>query len=152
MKRCDYFKEYPPVPEEVSASNVIARMIDGLGYRLYVSLDGLTEEQCALRPCEGGKTIGDALHHILGLVNWVRMHIFDQQMTRPKSYLEQGWATLAELERLRKHFIEISDEQLQEYRLEGNPWWMFVNMPLSDALHHEGEVRLLRMQIGNPAE
>jgi len=157
VERSDYFKvrdfeDFPEGPKGVSASNTVARLIDGLGSRLYMSLDGLTEEQCSLRPCEGGKTIGEALHHILGLVNWVRMHVYGQQMTRPESYLDQGWATLAELEKLRKHFVEITDEQLGQYELEGRPWWSFVSMPLSDALHHEGEVRLLRMQIGNPAE
>lgn len=152
MERSEYFRNFPEPPEEVSVSNTVARLIDGLGYRLYVSLDGLSEEECSIKPCEGGKTIGDAIVHIWGLVNWVRMHIYGEEMTRPKDYLDQGWAALAELERLRKHFVEIDDEQLTQYRLEHRPWWSFVNMPLSDALHHEGEVRLLRMQIGNPAE
>jgi hypothetical protein len=152
MDRSDYFRDFPPPPETMTVSNTVARLVDGLGFRLYHSMVGLREEECNLMPCEKGKSIGQTIHHIWGLVNWVRMHIYGQQMNRPKPYIEQGWAALAELEHLRKHFVEISDEELARYTLEDMPWWNFVNMPLSDALHHEGEVRLLRMQIGNPVE
>lgn len=156
MDRSDYFAipTSPAPPTEATCSNVVARMIDGLGYRLHLSMDGLEEEHCTVNPVPDGKgkTIGDVIRHVWGLVNWIHMHIFGQQMERPQGFVEQGWAALAELESLRKHFAEISDEQLQQYKLEDLPWWMFVNMPLADALHHEGEIRLLRMQLGIPAE
>ena len=78
------------------------------------------------------------------------MHVFGQEMTRPANIVEQGHETLCALETLRRHFIEISDERLAEYRLEERSFWSFINMPLSDALHHEGEVRILRHAAGNP--
>lgn len=43
MKLPDYFGDFPPEPEELSVSNSIARLIDGLGYRLYWAMEGLTE-------------------------------------------------------------------------------------------------------------
>ena len=146
----DYFADYPDAPEELEVSNAIARLIDGLGYRLYWTLKGLREEDCAYRPSESANSIHDILWHILGLVNWVYMHVYGHQMTRPQNIIEQGHETLRALEKLRHHFIEISDEQLGKYRLEDRSFWSFINMPLSDALHHEGEVRILRHAAGNP--
>ena len=40
MNTPDFFKSYPEPPEEISASNAIARMLDGLGYRLYLMREG----------------------------------------------------------------------------------------------------------------
>ena len=146
----DYFADYPEEPTETTVSNAIARLIDGLGFRLYWTLKGLREEDCAYRPADSARSIHDILWHILGLVNWVHMHVYGQQMNRPQEIIEQGHETLRALERLRHHFIEISDEQLSEYHLEDRSFWSFINMPLSDALHHEGEVRILRHAAGNP--
>jgi uncharacterized damage-inducible protein DinB len=146
----DYFKEFPPEPDEMSVSNAIARLIDGLGFRLYRTLDGLREEDCSFRPAPTANSIHDILWHILGLVNWVYMHVYGEQMHRPKNIIDQGHETLRALEKLRKHLIEIDDAQLSNYKLEDRSFWAFINMPLSDALHHEGEVRILRHAAGNP--
>ena len=146
----DYFSDYPDEPEELEVSNAIARLIDGLGYRLYWTLKGLREEDCAYRPAKSANSIHDILWHILGLVNWVYMHVYGHEMTRPQNIIEQGHETLRALEKLRHHFMEIRDEQLAEYHLEHRRFWSFINMPLSDALHHEGEVRILRHAAGNP--
>ena len=146
----DYFADFPAEPEEMSVSSAIARLIDGLGHRLYWTLNGLREEDCAYRPAETGRSIYDILWHILGLVNWVHMHVYGHQMSRPQNIIEQGHETLRALEKLRHHFIQISDELLATYRLEGRSFWSFINMPLSDALHHEGEIRILRHAAGNP--
>ena len=146
----DYFAKYPDEPEALEVSNAIARLIDGLGYRLYWTLNGLREEDCGFRPAETANSIHDILWHILGLVNWVYLHVYGHEMNRPQDIIEQGHETLRALEKLRHHFIEISDEKLTEYHLEDRSFWSFINMPLSDALHHEGEVRILRHAAGNP--
>ncbi len=146
----DFFSDYPAEPETLEVSNAVARLIDGLGYRLYWTLNGLREEDCAYRPAPSANSIHDILWHSLGLVNWVYMHVFDHEMNRPQNIIEQGHETLRALEELRHHFIEISDAQLTDYRLEDHSFWSFINMPLSDALHHEGEVRILRHAVGNP--
>jgi hypothetical protein len=102
-----FFASSPEEPTQVSASNAIARLIDGLGYRLYWGMKGLREEDCSYRLCEGAKSIHDIIWHTLGLVNWVYMHVHGHQMKRPKNIIEQGLETLGALEQLRQHFIEI---------------------------------------------
>ena len=148
----DFFKEFPAEPDEVSASNVIARMIDGLGFRLYWAIYGLTEEDCEYTVCEGADSIYKILWHILGLVNWVYMHVYDHQMKRPESIVDQGIETLKALESLRAEFLRMSDEELQQKQLQDMPFWSFVNMPFADALHHVGQVAILRRAAGNPSK
>lgn len=145
-----YFRIAPQEPDEVSASNAIARLIDGLGYRLYWALYGLKENECQYTLCEGAPPIKDILWHILGLVNWVYMRIYDHQMTRKPSIIDQGVDTLLALEKLRYTFLEMSDADLVAYQLEDMSFWSYINMPLSDALHHVGRVSILRRAAGNP--
>ena len=83
----DFFKSYPEAPQEISASNAIARMLDGLGYRLYWALNGLDEKDCDYRLCEGAKSIHEIIEHILDLVNWIHIHICGHDMKRPKNII-----------------------------------------------------------------
>lgn len=146
----DFFKSYPEHPKEISASNAIARMLDGLGFRLYWALHGLRSEDCDYKLCEGAYSIHEIIWHILGLVNWMYMHIYGHEMKRPKNIIEQGHQTLRAIEQLRKSFIEMQDKDLGNYKLEHRPFWSFINMPISDALHHVGQVAILRRAAGNP--
>ena len=152
MEIRSFFESYPPEPQEVSASNAIARMIDGLGYRLYWAMKGLSEEECAYRLCADGKSISEIIWHIFGLVNWVYIHVYGRQMERPANIIDQGYEILRVLEELRDHFISIDDSELQRYRLDNRSFWSFINMPISDALSHVGQVRILRRAAGNPVE
>jgi len=145
-----FFRTSPPEPAEVSASNAIARLIDGLGYRLYWALCGLTEEECQYTICDGAPSIRDILRHILGLVNWVHRHVYGEQMTRKPSIIDQGIDTLLALEKLRQTFLEMTDAELAGYKLRNMSFWNYINMPLSDALHHVGQVSILRRGAGNP--
>jgi len=145
-----FFATNPPPPERLSVGCAIARMIDGLGYRLYWALEGLTEEDCAYRLTEGASSIYEIIWHELGLVNWVYMHVYGEQMRRPEPILEQGAETLRALARLRETFLAISDDDLAALKLDDAPFWDYVNRPLSDALHHAGQISILRRGAGNP--
>jgi hypothetical protein len=150
MELPDDFRHYPPEPDELSVSNSIARLIDGLGYRLYWALEGLTEQDCRYRISPDANSIHDILWHIFGLVNWIHMYVYGEQMSRPGNIIEQGHKTLSTLAKMRQHFIEIDDQQLQSYKLEEMSFWNYINMPLSDALSHVGQVRIMRRGAGNP--
>jgi len=152
MEIPSFFESYPLKLQEVSASNAIARMIDGLGFRLYWAMKGLREEECAYRFCADGKSIYEIIWHILGPVNWGHVHVCGRQMERPANIIDQGCETLRVLEQLRDHFISIDDCELQRYTLENRSFWNFINMPISDALSHVGQVRILRRAAGNAVE
>jgi len=146
----DYFATYPDPPADMTVGCAIARMIDGLGFRLHVALDGLREEDCAFRISADGKSIHDIIWHVLGLVNWIHLSVYGEQMTRPKNILGQGAETLRVLEQLRNDFAGMSDERLQSLNLDSRPFWSFLNMPLSDATHHVGQICIMRRGVGNP--
>ena len=145
-----FFKTFHPDPKELSVSSAIARLIDGLGYRLYWALYGLKEEECQYTLCDGAPSIKDILWHILGLVNWVYVHVYGHQMTRKRSIIDQGIDTLLALERLYQTFLEMSDSDLVDLKLEDRSFWSYINMPLADALHHVGQVSVLKRAAGNP--
>jgi hypothetical protein len=145
-----FFKTSHPDPDELSVSNAIARTIEGLGYRLYWALYGLKEEECQYTLCDGAPSISDILWHILGLVNWVYKHVYGEQMTRKPSIIDQGIDTLLALEKLYQTFQEMSDDDLVKYKLGERSFWSYINMPLADALHHVGQVSILRRGTGNP--
>jgi hypothetical protein len=145
-----FFRTFHPDPDQLSTSNAIARLIDGLGYRLYWSLYGLEEKECQYTLCDGAPSIKDILWHILGLVNWVYMHVYGQQMTRKPSIIDQGVDTLLALQELHQTFLEMSDDDLVHLKLGERSFWSYINMPLADALHHVGQVSILRRGAGNP--
>jgi hypothetical protein len=150
MQLPDYFRRYPPEPDELSVSNSIARLIDGLGYRLYWALEGLTDQDCQYRVSPDGNSIHDILWHIFGLLNWIHLHVYGHQLSRPANILDQGCEALSVLAKMRQHFIQIDDRELQSYKLEEMSFWSYINMPLSDALSHVGQVRIMRRGAGNP--
>ncbi|MFP4581652.1 MAG: hypothetical protein ACLFQ6_13075 [Candidatus Sumerlaeia bacterium] len=146
----DYFRNYPDEPEELKVSNAIARQIDGFGFRYYWALYDLREEDCAYRISDDGKSIADLIQHIWGLINWVHVHVYGETMSHPENILERGAKTLCGAEKLRKSFAQMADSDLQKLKLEGNSFWAYINMPLSDAIHHSGQVSIMRRGAGNP--
>jgi hypothetical protein len=71
-------------------------------------------------------------------------------MTRKPSIIDQGIDTLLALEKLHQTFLEMSDDDLVKYKLGERSFWSYINMPLADALHHVGQVSILRRGAGNP--
>ena len=61
------YYEIPANPDTFSAENVVARMIDGLGFRFYWATDGLRPEDLAFRPSPEARTSEETIDHILGL-------------------------------------------------------------------------------------
>jgi hypothetical protein len=125
-------------------------MIDGLGFRLHWALYGLREEDCEYRITPEANSIYEIIWHMLGLVNWIYMNVYGEEMQRPENILEQGVETLRALEKMRDTFLQMSDEEIQACKLGERSFWSYINMPLADALHHVGQISILRRGAGNP--
>ena len=117
---------------------------------MYWAMYGLREEDCEYRITSEAKSIYEIIWHVLGLVNWVYMNVYGEPMHRPENILEQGVETLKALEKMRSTFLQVSDEDIQNYKLGERSFWNYINMPLSDALHHVGQISILRRGAGNP--
>jgi len=139
----------------------LARLLEGLGFRLRWACDGLSEADCAAEPVEGSWSIGEQLAHLTALIRWGRKALEDGTA---------GWSGNVESNRHPLAYVEILEDLDVTVGLlrsdpgalsravltAGSPDHTFpsgylVNGPWADALHHVGQIVLLRKMLGNPA-
>lgn len=154
------YYEIPEASEKYTAGTVVARLIDGLGFRYYWATEGLREEDLAFKPSEDGRTTGVTVDHILGLTN-VIMNSALKKVNEPlnsegMSFEEKRAKTLNMLKQAADIFR--ATEDLSTFKIvfkgtNGNteyPFWNQINGPIADALWHCGQVITHRRTSGNP--
>lgn len=157
--------EIPPAPEMANSGNVIARMVQGLGYRYYWASKDLREIDLAYRPTEEASSSFETLKHIYGLAEVIHNTALSQSSQRPlanapKAYNSLRAQTLAHLEEASRLFLAKSAEEVAQmevifqrgekhYRF---PIWNLLNGPLADAIYHTGQVVSFRRTTGNPLQ
>lgn len=158
----DYFYQIPEAPESFSSTNILARMIDGLGFRYYWASYGLEENDLSFKPNKESRTILETLQHIQGLCNITRNTALGKPTnfstrTTPDNFNDLRNSTLADLEEASKYLIANSLSPEQEKMVfesdNGNseyPLWNLINGPIADALWHTGQVVSFRRSSGNP--
>lgn len=145
------YYEIPEHPETYSAGAVVARMVDGLGFRYYWATEGLRDEDLAYKPSESGRTSNETLDHIYGLSNFILGTI-------SKEAIKKGEANLSFSEKRKQtlvNFKKASDilrntEDISQFKTSRFPFWNIINGPISDALWHCGQIVMLRRASGNP--
>ena len=65
------YYEIPDYPKEYNEATVVARLLDGLGFRYYWATEGLRPEDLSFKPSESGRTTLETIDHIAGLSNFV---------------------------------------------------------------------------------
>ncbi|MEM7657535.1 MAG: hypothetical protein AAF399_15485 [Bacteroidota bacterium] len=155
--------EIPEAPDSYEAGNVIARMIEGLGFRYHWATEGLTAEDLAYKPSEDARTTAETLDHLLGLCETVYNAARNEANLRPAVIGELSWeekraqtlqylADAAELMR-GKSAQEVAELEVKFKRGEREsafPYWNMLNGPLADALYHTGQIVAFRRASGNP--
>ena len=158
-KELPYY-EIPDYPSEYNEGTVVARLIDGLGFRYYWATEGLRDEDLAFKPSEKGRTTAETIDHIYGLTNT----IINSALKKPNvptdeaemTFKEKRAKTLNLLKQAADIFRDSNDlseftmvfvrgENTTEY-----PFWNQINGPISDALWHVGQVITHRRTSGNP--
>ncbi len=156
------YYEIPNFPEKYSPENVVARMIDGIGFRFYWATEGLRSEDLAFKPSNEARTSEETIDHILGLsaiiINSVR-NVVNQRSgeeTSPLTFEIKRQKTLENLKAasdiLKSGQLKLEDikmvfkngDKTTEY-----PFWNEINGPISDALWHVGQVVSFRRSSGN---
>ncbi|WP_445732216.1 hypothetical protein [Mariniflexile sp.] len=145
------YYEIPDYPGAYTANSVVARMIDGLGFRYYWATEGLRDEDLNYKPSEFGRATSETIEHIYGLSKFIRNSVLSniKDTNRLKlSFEDKRKQTLM-------NFKEVSDVLRNTeipFHLENTevPFWNIINGPISDALWHCGQVVLLRRASGNP--
>ena len=157
------YREIPAYPDSFSAENVVARMVDGLGFRFYWATEGLRPEDLAFRPNPEARTSEETIDHILGLSSVILNAVQQQpnvrsgEETSPLTFAEKRKKTLTNLKTV-SDLLKNSGGKLEDYDIvfvNGDsksefPFWNMLNGPLADALWHTGQVVSFRRSSGNP--
>ncbi len=158
------YYQIPDYPDSYTAGTVVARMIDGLGFRYYWATEGLRTEDLAYKPSESNRTIDETLDHLYNLsrvvYNSAVREINDRTQPREEvlSFQEKRKRTLLNFKKASEIFINVRD--LNEHQVifkskSGtfeNPFWNQINGPIEDAIGHSGQIVALRRASGNPID
>lgn len=157
------YKEIPAHPEAYTPGNLVARMIDGLGYRFYWATEGLTEKDLAYRPSEDGRSILETMAHINTMSNNILLAPDAQPFEKslyptPASYAELRAQTLQNLKAASTKMLGKSAEDLKKFKVifkRGEQqsefaFWNLINGMISDCIYHTGQITLMRRASGNP--
>ena len=159
----DYYYEIPDYPAAYTATTVVARMVDGLGFRYYWATKDLRAEDLAFKPSDEARTCEETINHILGLTDVVLNSVKNlpntgQNLTEGMSFAEKRAETLARIKEASEILKQADANALDQYQIvfqrsTGSsefPFWNQINGPISDALWHVGQVVTFRRSSGNP--
>jgi uncharacterized damage-inducible protein DinB len=161
MKETLPYKTIPKAPETYTATNVTARMIDGLGFRYYWATETLSNEDLKYRPGTEGRSIAETMEHIYNLSRTI---LNSAKKVPNDRTLEQEKPTIGDLRKRTLENFEMASElikkstDLSEHKIvfinaKGSsefPFWNQINGPIEDAVWHAGQIVLMRRSAGNP--
>ena len=139
---------------------MVARLLDGLGFRYYWATEGLRPEDLSFKPSESGRTTLETIDHIAGLSNFVLNSALKRTNQSAEieglSFEEKRALTLNIIKQVADIFRASND--LSQFKIvlkrgeEINelPFWNQINGPIADALWHVGQVVTHRRTSGNP--
>lgn len=157
------YREIPAYPESYSAESVVARMIDGLGFRFYWATEGLRPEDLAFRPTPESRSSEETIDHIMGLSSVALNALKNQpnvrsgEETSPLTFEVKRRKTLEILQEA-SNLLQKADTKLDNHTMVFQngvnktefPFWNLINGPIADALWHVGQVVSFRRSSGNP--
>ncbi|MGB3799299.1 MAG: hypothetical protein WA952_05750 [Lewinella sp.] len=158
------YAEIAEYPDDYSAGNVLARMIDALGFRYYWATEGLRKTDLDYRPSEEARSCYETIEHIYGLSEMIVNAPRGDTMVRPEDWTDLSFADLrtrtlqrfAEASRL---YRGMNSGDLATQRVmfsysevySEHPLWNLINGPLADAIYHTGQLVTFRRATENPA-
>lgn len=157
------YHDIPDAPKAYTATNVAARMIDGLGYRFYWATEGLTDNELDFDPGNDNKSPRELMDHFVGLANTILNALENKPNIRPAVAIEADFPAQRKLvlEKLKLSsdlLRAMSDEDLENTKIifqRGEkqsvfPFWNLLNGQIADAIYHTGQIVAQRRSAGNP--
>ena len=157
------YRTIPDYPMNYSSATVVARIIDGLGFRFYWASEGLRAEDLAYRVSDDSRTAGETIDHILGLSGVIlngSLKTLNTGSNRDTtlSFEEKRILVLQNLMEASEIMKKDNGNDLSDFkvifergdRLSEYPYWNMLNGPIADAIYHTGQVVALRRASGNP--
>ena len=157
------FYQIPEAPNEISSTNIMVRMVQGLGFRYHWATQDLTEKDLKYRPSKDAISNFETIKHIYNLSNTIYNSTKNSTNIRsekkvPTDYRSLRRETLNNLKLTSEAFESFNDEELKNVKIiiqrkSGNyefPIWNLINGPISDAIYHTGQLVSFRRTSGNP--
>lgn len=154
------YEEIPEYPAEFNSATVVARMIDGLGFRYYWATEGLLEVDLKYKPNDEARTTEETMDHIYNLSKVIvnsSLHKSNlSERAEDLTYVEKRKKTLENFKNAADIFrasTDISNFKIVFESENGSseyPFWNQINGPISDAIWHCGQIVMLRRSSGNP--
>ncbi|MCK5677238.1 MAG: hypothetical protein KAH72_02000, partial [Flavobacteriaceae bacterium] len=154
------YYEISDYPENYNQGTVVARMIDGLGFRYYWTTEGLRDEDLKFKPNNEARTTEETIDHILGLSNI----IVNSTLNKVNEKTDYTGLTFAQKRKKTLENLKIAadilrkSEDISQFKIifKGEngvteyPFWNQINGPIEDAIWHCGQVVSFRRSSGNP--
>jgi hypothetical protein len=146
------FQDITEYPHSFSSEYIVARMIDGLGFRFYWATQGLTEADLSFRPNPDARSSEETIDHIMGLSNIIvnsiknKPNLSSGEETSPKTFSEKRKIilnNLFEARQLLMSSVKVDDIKIIFIRKDVRtelPVWNLINGPIADAIWHVGQV------------
>jgi hypothetical protein len=156
------FRQIPDYPESMNEATVLARFVEGLGYRYYWATEGLREQDLSFKPSPDARSTRETIEHLYGLARFTLYTvrgdtiIFDQEYESNtfQDLRKQTLNMLAEASTLLRsenyEATSITFPKASDGSGRSLPYWHLMNGPVSDALYHTGQVVSFRRSSGNP--
>ena len=155
------FSEIGDYPNEFSQSNIVSRMIEGLGYRYYWATKSLNDNDLNYKPSHDSRTTFEVIKHIHELTIMISSSFENKTVDFPseqydyKSLREKTLLNLKYIHDELKSSPDFSKLSISFQRGDSTmsfPFWNQINGPISDALWHCGQVVMNRRASGNPLQ
>ena len=155
------FSEIGDYPNEFSQSNIVSRMIEGLGYRYYWATKSLNDNDLNYKPSDDSRTTFEVIKHIHELTIMISSSFENKTVDFPseqydyKSLREKTLLNLKYIHDELKSSPDFSKLSISFQRGDSTmsfPFWNQINGPISDALWHCGQVVMNRRASGNPLQ
>ena len=149
------FADISVVPNNITATNTLLRMVEGLAFRYRWATENLSEENIKFRPHPTSMSIEELNSHIFDLVDST-FRVFGgekQNKESLNSFKKIREFNLFLFQKLCSQLNEMSEDDLLNLEKETTrklPFWYWINGPLADALTHVGQITSWRRIAGNP--
>lgn len=153
------FKSIAKTENTFNSGNLVARMVEGLGFRYYWATEGLRPKDLELAPAGGGRSSMQTISHIYGLSRFLlsalEKEVFDAGNTENMTFAQIRTETLKNYEKAVKILKSSRDSDFKDYNIKfangGQlPFWNAINGPIADAIYHTGQIVMMRRMSGNP--
>lgn len=157
------YSQIPDYPSEYTSGTIIARMVDGLGFRYYWATEGLRPQDLEYKPTDESRNALETLQHIYGMSEMILNTADAAPNVRPKdfsiySFEELRKMTLENLKAASEKYAAGNPTSMDGYKVifqRGEkqfdfPFWNLLNGMLSDCIYHAGQITMMRRMSGNP--